>query len=79
MKNMLSKYSYETKIISIYTFCLALVYGSLVYVETRNLDKGLRIGLGITCSLLIVIVGILTLVFYIRHKEKINKESNNIK
>lgn len=79
MKNMLSKYSYETKIISIYTFCLALVYGSLVYVETRNLDKGLRIGLGIICFLVIVIVGILTIVFYIRHKEKSNKASNDIK
>ncbi len=79
MKNILSKYSYENKIISIYTICLAIVYGSLVYVCTKSCDNALRVGLGILTAALICVIGVVVDIIYIKHKEKVNSKNEEIK
>ncbi len=79
MKNILTKYSYEIKIISIYTICLAIVYGSLVYVLTRSIDTPLRIGFSILTFILIVIVGLVVGIIYIKHKEKTKNNNEEVK
>lgn len=77
MKNFLSKYNYEIKIISIYTICLAIVYGSLVYARTDQLEKCARIGFGILTSSMILIIGIIVGIIYIKHKEKQSKKDED--
>lgn len=79
MKNNLTKYSYQIKIISIYTICLAIVYGSLVYVLTRSIDKAARIGFSILTFMLIVIVGLFVGIIYIKHKEKAQNNNEEVK
>ncbi len=79
MKNNLTKYSYQIKIISIYTICLAIVYGSLVYVLTSSIDKAARIGFSILTFMLIVIVGLFVGIIYIKHKEKAQNNNEEVK
>ena len=79
MKNNLTKYSYEIKIISIYTICLAIVYGSLVFVLTRSIETSARIGFSILTFMLIVIVGLFVGIIYIKHKEKVKNNNEEVK
>ena len=66
MKNILSKYSYQIRIIIIYTILLMVVYGYMTSVLSHLWWTGIIVGS------VILVAGIITAVIYIHKKEKTN-------
>ena len=70
MKNILSKYSYQIRIIIIYTILLMVIYGYMTSVLSHLWWTGIIVGS------VILVEGIITAVIYIYKKEKTNNLKN---